>query len=832
MTALDLLLEIDLRVSANMMGFRAPEVGSLITEKNLYSIINEIERLLLEGNEEKKIANICGLVWTHFGEEFDLLSGYIYSVMSAIGFSPVGSMLKSSDSQTILTQSILPMFESELNSLRHSVLLLDTRYRLTGFQMRLWTALESADNIAISAPTSAGKSFLICLNAIWGMRKRGGTSIYIVPTLTLMNQVANDLLELCRRLHQKFSIETNIEDNPDPEIPRMYVLTQERLLQYAELFKNSTSKLNFLIVDEVQNIERAFEYSEKDVRAKLLLDTVIDIHDRFKPAKTVISGPRISDIELLGTTLFRKPCVPIVAESSPVANICYSIHPYLKGGERILIRQYSELRSKHRELVCKNVVGATGFGKSAYSDSFLAYLEKVVGANDNVLIFSPTTSQCRKTALHLRKSLPKTAKPIIQSLAEYIRSTVSKHYDLATCVEHRVAFHHGKIPNHIRNALEFAISKSLFKRTVCTTTLMQGVNIPAKSVVLRNPNLFIRAVDGVRPILSNYEIANLRGRAGRLLRDFVGRTFILDGTSFEESEVQASLFQPAEKTVEGGYSKVFSENREEIMESLTRDSSSQGGNSLASYIANIVYTEDAAVAMLRRKGVSLSSSEYLAITKKLAGLTVERSVCRKFRYWSPFDLDLIYQQRRRFNLPNVAFAANAGSNICDALSLINAIVPGQWARYLGETSSNEKLVWVLSTLAIRWAKEEPLKSLLSDAYPQVSSDNTDKTISMLQRTIGYGLPAILSPIYAMLQPESPMLASIERGAMKSGTVILLNNNIPRETAIAISLRMERAGVQISEIGDVLRFLKKRKLEYWDAVQFRQLADMHEISTMP
>src|SRR5690606_2702959 len=103
------------------------------------------------------------------------------------------------------------------------------------------------------------------------------------------------------------------------------------------------------------------------------------------------------------------------------------------------------------------------------------------------------------------------------------------------------------------------------------------------------PRLYLKKMNNKTHRLSGYEISNLRGRAGRLLKDFVGRTFILDGSSFEEDDDQLSLFQPAEKKLDGSYSEVFARNREEIVESLSVRQSDR--SSLAKYIGNVLYTE-------------------------------------------------------------------------------------------------------------------------------------------------------------------------------------------------------------------------------------------------
>ncbi|WP_174497330.1 helicase-related protein [Salirhabdus euzebyi] len=125
---------------------------------------------------------------------------------------------------------------------------------------------------------------------------------------------------------------------------------------------------------------------------------------------------------------------------------------------------------------------------------------------------------------------------ILESLNDYIRDTVHKNYFLIDCIDRGIAYHHGKIPKHIRNAVEKAFKNLVINKVVCTTTLMQGVNLPAKNIITRNPNLFIKAKSaGDNPKLTGYEFSNLRGRAGRLMNDFVGRSIVLDEPAFEDA---------------------------------------------------------------------------------------------------------------------------------------------------------------------------------------------------------------------------------------------------------------------------------------------------------
>src|SRR5690606_12537039 len=143
----------------------------------------------------------------------------------------------------------------------------------------------------------------------------------------------------------------------------------------------------------------------------------------------------------------------------------------------------------------------------------------------------------------------------VGSLSEYIAEFVHKDYDLVDLVQSGVAYHTGKLPLHIRSAIEDSFSKGIINNIVCTTTLMQGVNFPASNIIVRNPYLFTRRMKNRENVkLSNYEFSNLRGRAGRLLKEFIGRTIVLDESSFEIEKENESLFEHTEKELSTGYS--------------------------------------------------------------------------------------------------------------------------------------------------------------------------------------------------------------------------------------------------------------------------------------
>ena len=127
--------------------------------------------------------------------------------------------------------------------------------------------------IGISAPTSAGKSFVILLKILSKLCIESFDVVYIVPTLSLLNQVSEDFNKTIQQLHISNCMVSNsyVERNTS-SVNTIYVLTQEKAITAFSDERNSFKKDIILVADEIQNIERIKE--DDDERAKILFDTL------------------------------------------------------------------------------------------------------------------------------------------------------------------------------------------------------------------------------------------------------------------------------------------------------------------------------------------------------------------------------------------------------------------------------------------------------------------------------------------------------------------------------------------------------------------------------
>lgn len=105
-------------------------------------------------------------------------------------------------------------------------------------QSSVLSKLLSGASIAVSAPTSFGKSFII---DAFIAAKRPAMVVIIVPTIALMDETR-------RRLYKKFSQEYNIVTTPDASLTERNILIfpQERAFGYADRL----SEIDLLVIDE------------------------------------------------------------------------------------------------------------------------------------------------------------------------------------------------------------------------------------------------------------------------------------------------------------------------------------------------------------------------------------------------------------------------------------------------------------------------------------------------------------------------------------------------------------------------------------------------------
>jgi len=822
------LLSFEHKTIAHKLGFvnfGKEEIPYNLLIKSI-GLIDKLSRID-DPKANKIVVVLSSILWTYRNDEWDGLKDYLILVLSRIGFPPSSIMLDkdyaTNNNRFSSLDSLINEYLITLYQFKHEIFVRENKYLLTSFQKKVWDAFENHKLLGISAPTSAGKSYIIILKAIDMILKAGGNVVYIVPTLSLVSQVCSDFNAALKNfglLHYGISTTFNIQEANNNKI---YVLTQEKAISAFSQNDRPFTNIRMLVVDEIQNIEQVAD--EDDQRAKTLYDTLVEFRYSSKPELTVISGPRVEGLKILGIEIFNEmSAVEEKTKDSPVVSFTYAIS---KKNGSYYFNQYSDLLDSPNRIKIIHDSLIKGYGKSRYEPDFIGYLVEFVerlGLDARNIIFSPTSGQARKTAIELSKSRKPITDMKILSLVEYIEQTVHPKYDLCLTLSKGIAYHHGKMPSHVRAVVERALRDKLINDVACTTTLMQGVNLPAQNVIVRNPDLAIKSVDGVKPRLTEYEIANLRGRAGRLLKDFIGRTFVLEEGAFDTEDNKMELFQETEKTLHAGYGEKYSENQIYIDECLLNNippcEENKEFSFLLTYIRQVILKHSIqAPERLRSVGIVLGEDLFNAIRLSVESLSVPSEICYKNRYWDPLDLDDLFKRRDIFNLPTFQ-SSRIEDLLTEILTLMKTYYPIYYHKYFGIDKIKSACI-----TAKQWMKEQPLKEILRDDYYD-TSDKIDERLNLIQNKISFGLPMLLKPLYDIKLPGNMFLTFMEMGAYRPPTRRMIELNIPRETAIYLS-QQYFPDIESNEDNLEYTIITKLKevsyeIDYWRKIQIESL----------
>lgn len=436
--------------------------------------------------------------------------GISYLMLVALGRMGNFPALRYAKKYFSIDESSLPTreyAESNLRELGNSISLGDVTLSLTDFQYDLWKKLSSTNTLGISAPTSAGKSFVLQSYAHQAFLEGKANNIaFIVPTRALINQLSEDVSAWLTTL--PFAAELITTPVPeDSELPDrgIYILTQERL----QLLHTAHSYLQFqlMLVDEAQSIADG-------PRGVLLYAVVKEALRRNEGMQLLFAGPNLGSPEKIAR-LFRPLGEAIkTTEAAVVQNIFFvdSIRGKPKAAQLSLLSDVKKVELGD-VLVDQRLTDHR---------SKLVQIALRLGEKGQNLIYAGGPAECEKIAFGLSDTEDETVTPEQDELSAFIKDAVHPKFQLANDVTTGVGFHYGRLPSLVRKAVEDAFSNGTLHYLVTTSTLLHGVNMPPQNLFLHNPQ------KGRNEPISPSEFWNLAGRAGRLGKEFSGNIFLID----------------------------------------------------------------------------------------------------------------------------------------------------------------------------------------------------------------------------------------------------------------------------------------------------------------
>jgi hypothetical protein len=839
------LLLYDLNEFAFEIGFG--EAHTELAELLAIRALNLAERLSRASDEDaKRIALLlCAIVWEHRETNWTELPIFLTEILARMGLLTSALMVsKNGDSQ------VFASLGSYLGELRIARRIIENRVTmgefgdllLTEFQKKMWDVMENSSRFGISAPTSAGKSFILINRILDLLNRTKGGAVFIVPTIALINQITVDLKKAISDFSLNgFFVSQTVSSTPPLFERYIYVLTQERANSALQIDPNIFYGVKYFVIDEVQNIERiAHEDSGGNDRAHDLFRLLLRLQNEVKPEKIIISGPRIQNIDQLVTSLFGAGHESLSVKLPPVVNLTYAFSHSRKTG--LILTQYSAWEDEIKiKIYPTNELSLDFFDKSTYTQSTYNLLSSLLNKlrdSGGTLIFSPTTKEAQKSAIAISK---KTNSPDSSSLEllEYAKKTVHPNYFLAVCLEGGIAYHHSRVPKHIRYGIENAFKEGNLSTILCTPTLLQGINLPAKNLIAKNPYFYTKKTKGENWKITAYEFANLRGRAGRLLKDFVGRALVLDGNSFSKENLDISI--DSGQTVDSSYRERFDQDRLQILtqiEENKRLKRSTQNRDLITYIRHLakVYPKTAA-SRLQSVGIQFEGERLKELISKMGNLEVSTQVCIRSPHWDPLILENLLKQYRKekehkpkWEIPKNPFSPNFHQNLKNTLILVQMAAPLYFLRHLENLYDSKPpynlKIGTITFIAHSWCSEKTLVEIIASVSPEEKKgDDIEAILAVLTKTIPYSIPKVIRPLVTIDDETNPLLSFLEFGAYRPITKSLMELGLSREPAILVAEHCIADGVPETETDlDNLRksiIPSLERFSFWDQAQIKE-----------
>jgi hypothetical protein len=154
----------------------------------------------------------------------------------------------------------------------------------------------------------------------------------------------------------------------------------------------------------------------------------------------------------------------------------------------------------------------------------LAFIAAAVGERGGTLVYANKAGHAEDIAALISQLIPSVEGPDkeLSELADLARKGVHPNFALASLVEKGVAFHYGNMPSLIRIEVERLFRSGKIRFLVCTSTLIEGVNLSCRTIVVRGPR------KGVGHPMEPHDFWNLAGRAGRWGNEFQGNIVCID----------------------------------------------------------------------------------------------------------------------------------------------------------------------------------------------------------------------------------------------------------------------------------------------------------------
>lgn len=393
------------------------------------------------------------------------------------------------------------------------------------FQIDFWRSVDNYDWLYALAPTASGKSYIVLKYILEQVTTgKARVVIYVAPTRALVSEVELNFRDAAKKQNLNLSVSSvPLKDLVDADAPCVYVFTQERLHIFLNTL-NSDFNIDILVIDEVQKLSDG-------MRGVILQDAIERVSRLNADVKILFLSPNAENPEYLLRDKPDEVRSKIVDKDQPMVsqNMIWATQRGPESTNWKLELRYNNTTSFLGNFDLPD--RPTTISKKMAMVSFA-----LAGNSTGNMIYANEPSEAEEIAEFIAGLLETPNNSDLTVLSNLARDGVHKNFKLVNTVKKGVAFHYGNMPSLLREEIEAQFNQGNIRFLICTSTLIEGVNLSCKTIFIHGPK------KGRQTPMQDQDFWNLAGRAGRWGKEFHGNIVCIDPHFWKVQPPQRTKF--------------------------------------------------------------------------------------------------------------------------------------------------------------------------------------------------------------------------------------------------------------------------------------------------
>lgn len=408
--------------------------------------------------------------------------------------------------------------------------------------------LTNSKTMSLQMPTSAGKTAICEMLIISEFIKNTQVKVlFLVPFRSLASELKNGMCKRIKKVGIKCKVvyggnEPTRQDTDDIQNVNLLIATPEKLIAYENLIPNIYNQYSIVICDEghlIGDESRGLSY-------ELLLSKL----KKNENIRFIFLSAILPNIQEIHSWLSNEDnTTNIIKSIYRPTNISYGFLEHATDTSwKIKIQSENNIYYLNKFITKTDIsyINPNTNRKNTYTLNSFVKKSAIIGVKSlvagSVAIFCAQRKEVDfivNASLDIIKLL-RLEKPIsyanideIKNLNTYLQTVVGPSYLLTVAAQHGILFHHGHLPQFLRELVEDYLRKEWVKYFVCTNTIAEGVNFPIKTLVMNS----CRRYDGKQiQSIKVRDLKNLFGRTGRAGQEIEGIVIAVNEKEFKVME--------------------------------------------------------------------------------------------------------------------------------------------------------------------------------------------------------------------------------------------------------------------------------------------------------